>query len=597
MEAITAYKQQIAKFSKLLIEQKRTHQMWSMIRLFGFLALVALIILAFNKHLALGILAIYLAAFLFYKILKQHEQVTRAKEKSEKILKINEHEISFLESLKPFRNTGERYRDNAHPYASDFDLFGAHSLFQYIERTCTRYGKDMLAHRLKQALAKEEILANQSAISELIPKLNWRQGFMAYDLKQKDDDLDRTALTNWKEYNTVLVHKNYFAIIRIILPIIALIAFVGLCFYVPWYIALLAFLPSILIQRRYAEHIDTFHTFSEHSLKYISAYKNLIEEIENEVFHDPRLKDLQATFLKGKRTSKKLKQLEWYLSQIDIKNNFFGAIFNIITLYDIQFTLALEKWKEENKQDLDAWTNALAEFELLQSLANLAFNNKDWTFPEIQGNSIACTQIGHPLIAANKRVSNTITLPVEQHIKLITGSNMAGKSTFQRTIGMNMILSYCGSKVCAKQLSLPILQVLSSMRTQDDLSKDASGFYAELLRLKMVLEKVQSNGQNYFFIDEILKGTNTDDRHKGSKALIKQLLRSKGAGLISTHDLELAKLEDELNGQLENISFEVDVIDDKLAFDYTVKKGVSKSFNASKLMESIGIQIEENDPS
>jgi len=171
---------------------------------------------------------------------------------------------------------------------------------------------------------------------------------------------------------------------------------------------------------------------------------------------------------------------------------------------------------------------------------------------------------------------------------------MAGKSTFQRTVGMNMILAYCGSKVCATRLELPILQVLSSMRTQDDLSKDASGFYAELLRLKMVLEQVQSRDNNYFFIDEILKGTNTDDRHKGSKALIRQLLKSNGAGLISTHDLELAKLEESLDGQLENICFEVDVIDDKLSFDYTVKKGVSKSFNASKLMESIGIEIDED---
>lgn len=593
-QAITAYKSQITKYEELLNVQKKKHQLWSMIRLFGFIALVAIIILAFSNHYALGILAIYIAAFIFIKIMRTHDKISKEKEKSESIIQINRSEIKFLTDLIPFRDSGEQYQDNTHPYSSDLDLFGQNSLYQYIERTCTRYGRDKLAARLSSPLSKEDILINQTAISELIEKLDWRQGFMSYDLNKEDDALDKSALVKWKETESVLTGNKLLYYLRFIVPIIAIVLFIVLCNYIPWYLALSAFLPSILIQRKYAAHIDGLLNVSEHSLKYISSYGSLIEEIENENFESDKLIALQAQFLKGDRTSQKLKALDWYIEQLSIKNNFFGAIFNVLTLYDVHFTLLLEKWKDTNKADIDNWTDALAEFEFLESLANLAYNNNEWTFPIIKGEVIECNNIGHPLISVAKRVTNSISLPAQQHIKLITGSNMAGKSTFQRTVGMNMILAYCGSKVCATRLELPILQVLSSMRTQDDLSKDASGFYAELLRLKMVLEQVQSRDNNYFFIDEILKGTNTDDRHKGSKALIRQLLKSNGAGLISTHDLELAKLEESLDGQLENICFEVDVIDDKLSFDYTVKKGVSKSFNASKLMESIGIEIDED---
>ncbi len=592
-QAIQEYENQIEKYGRILLTQKSKHRLWSLIRLFSFLALIAIVILAFANNKILGILAIYVSAFVFVKIMRTHDKITREKEKTEAILKINENEKSFLKDLRPFRYSGERYLNNLHPYTSDLDIFGENSLYQYLERSCTRYGRKKIADRLSKPISKEEILANQESVTELETLLDWRQGFMAYDLQRKDEALDEKALTKWKESPSLFMNNNIIAIMRFGLPILALAACILLCYYVPWYLALLAFLPSILLQRKYANHINEMQNLSEHSLKYISSYSSLIEEIENGTFTSENLNHLQSQFLSGEKASKKLKKMTWYLDQIDIKNNFFGAIFNILTLYDIHFTFLLEQWKEKNKEEINAWTDSLAEFEFLQSLANLGFNNSTWTFPRIGGEAIACHNIGHPLIAEDKRICNTIDLAVKQHIKLITGSNMAGKSTFQRTIGMNMVLAYCGSRVCASALQLPILQVLSSMRTQDDLSKDASGFYAELLRLKMVLEEVQASNDNYFFIDEILKGTNTDDRHKGSKALIKQLLQSHGAGLISTHDLELAKLEDVLNGQLENICFEVDVIDDKLSFDYTVKKGVSKSFNATKLMESIGINMDD----
>jgi len=593
-QAIKEYKEQINTYEVRLSEEKKNYRLWSLIRFLSFLLFASIIIVLFTKNIWLGIIAIYVSAYIFFKIIHKHIAISEAKERSESIIEINKAEIAFLTDLNPFRSTGKNYFDNNHPYSSDLDLFGDNSLFQYIERTATRFGKNKLAQRLSKAISKDEILLNQGAVAELEMKLDWRQRFIAGAPKESDEALDDQALARWTAVPSFLLGNRTVNILRFILPIISLAAFVVLCFYIPYYFALIAFIPSILFQRKYSAQIDELQFLSEHSLKYISSYKNLIETIENEKFDSLKLKELQSHFLKQERTSKKLKRLDWYLDQLDLKNiKIFGTLFNMLTLYDIHFTLLIEKWKKENKDDISKWTDSLAEFEFLQSLANLSFNNSTWNFPSIGGNSIKCIEIGHPLLTAEKRISNTIDLAVPKHIKLITGSNMAGKSTFQRTIGINMILAYCGSKVCATEMQLPILQLLSSMRTQDDLSKDASGFYAELQRLKMVLDEVQAKDNNYFLIDEILKGTNTVDRHKGSKALIKQLLQANGAGLISTHDLELAKLEETENGNLQNICFEVDVVDDKLIFDYKVKKGTSKSFNATQLMENIGIKIDD----
>ena len=260
----------------------------------------------------------------------------------------------------------------------------------------------------------------------------------------------------------------------------------------------------------------------------------------------------------------------------------------------MHWVLRLENWKALQKKQLPEWFDALQEFEGILSLATLFYNNPDWVFPKINNTpTLVAKAMGHPLIGSSSRICNDLEMPTTGHIKLITGSNMAGKSTFLRTAGLNIILAMSGSVVCAKAFSLPPLQVYSSMRTVDALHESTSSFYAELKRLKIIIEAVDAQSNIFFILDEILKGTNSNDRHTGSKALIKQFIYSNGSGLIATHDLELGSLESSYDGAIENLCMEVEVEKGKLLFDYKIKKGVSQSFNATQLMKDIGIRIVE----
>ena len=296
-----------------------------------------------------------------------------------------------------------------------------------------------------------------------------------------------------------------------------------------------------------------------------------------------------------------IRRLSYIIRQLNVRYNAFSFIFNIFGLWELQYVYRLEQWKAAVQGHLPRWFEAMASFEALSSLGNIHHNNPEWAFPAItNGAVVEAEELGHPLLHRDKRVCNEIHLPTNGHIKLITGSNMAGKSTFLRTVGLNMVLAMAGAPVCARSMALPPLQVYTSMRTQDALQESTSSFYAELKRLKFIIEAVEDTAdhqppqlQAFFLLDEILKGTNSNDRHTGSKALIRQLIRSRGSGIIATHDLELGQLEAEANGTIENLRIEVEIQDGELHFDYKLKKGVSQSFNATLLMKRMGIKIEE----
>ena len=333
-----------------------------------------------------------------------------------------------------------------------------------------------------------------------------------------------------------------------------------------------------------------------HAEKMLSVYGRLMAHIEKEEFQSPRLKELKNAFvLEQQPASGAINRLAYLISQLNVRYNPFAIIVNIIMLWDLRWVRQLELWKEKWRDQLPKWFEALEEFEALSSLATLWYNNPDWVLPVIQEKQqLNALGLGHPLIATDKRITNDFVSPVSGHVKLVTGSNMAGKSTFLRTVGLNIVLAMAGSPVCAKRMELPLLQVYSSMRTQDALHESTSSFYAELKRLKTIIEAVEAKDNIFFLLDEILKGTNSNDRHTGSKALIKQLIESGGGGIIATHDLELGLLEAQYGGAVENLCMEVEVQGDELIFDYTIKKGVSQSFNATHLMRNMGIKIVES---
>jgi len=317
--------------------------------------------------------------------------------------------------------------------------------------------------------------------------------------------------------------------------------------------------------------------------------------IERTEYKAPYLKYLQEQFRQQNKTaSAKLKDLKHILERLDMRYNIVVFIpLDIILQWDLQQVLALEKWKQKNHKNVIEWFTALGAFEAVNSLAVLSFNHPQWCFPSFKPNHffIEGKDIGHPLIPADKCVNNPLKIDHAGELMLVTGSNMAGKSTYLRSIGVNTILAMAGAPVCACTFILSPVQIISSMRIADNLEENTSTFYAELKKLKTVIDKVNNGEKIFILLDEILRGTNSLDRHTGSVALVKQLIKHNAAGIIATHDVELAELKENYPANILNYHFDVQVNNDELYFDYKLKEGICTSLNASILMKKIGIEL------
>ena len=260
-------------------------------------------------------------------------------------------------------------------------------------------------------------------------------------------------------------------------------------------------------------------------------------------------------------------------------------IINIAFMWDFRCITMLSKWKSKNGKYLKSWLEVIGEFEALSSFANIAFENESWCFPDLheEGMILKAENLGHPLLG-QRRVCNNITIKDKGSVLLITGSNMSGKSTFLRTVGINLVMSYCGAPVCASSFTASIMNVYSCMRVSDNLEKSISSFYAEILRIKMIVNASKGNNEIFFLLDEIFKGTNSIDRHLGASMLIKQLSKSGASGMVSTHDLELGDLEKEM-AKLSNYHFQEHYENGDLRFDYKLRRGISINRNAMHIIK------------
>jgi len=582
-------------------EAKRLHSKYnkfSLVRLFTFLAAIVIAaILGALTHPVIGVVLFLAFMIAFYFFVQWHQKIQTAQIHNERLATLNQQEENTLKHDYSAYDDGIQFNDPEHPYTIDMDIFGPYSLFQYTNRTSTAIGRKTLADYFNTTVTSPEIVARQKAIQELTPMLDWRQDFQALGLDTEDELRFSNALQEWLQQDTVIYGAAKYKWAMMIVPIISVAGIIAAIFWLPWQVLLLTFLPAAYFLKTTREAIDKIVHQTESVDRILFVYSKLIQHIEEQSFQSKKLRELTLGLAgTGSKdaASAKIKRLSYLVGQLNVRNNIFAIILNLIGLWDLRWTYKLEEWKQEQQHDLGHWFNSMAELETLSSFANLYYNNPEWIFPTIHEQALLETKdFGHPLIHHDKRITNNFTSPTEGHIKLVTGSNMAGKSTFLRTVGLNIILACIGSPVCAKEMRLPILKVYSSMRTQDALHESTSSFYAELKRLKFIIGAVEAGDQIFFLMDEILKGTNSKDRHTGSKALIKQLIKNKGAGIIATHDLELGALEAQYGGAIENLCMEVRVEDGKLFFDYTLEKGVSQSFNATILMQNMGIRIDD----
>lgn len=596
MEPLQFYQQRLGE---LKIELKKLQQRKSAFALLRLGAIIAIIV-GFYFLWSMGIIYVIVASvlllFIFTRLIYADLKNQSEIEHNNYLIRINEDELKCLAGNYYDFESGSEHIPKEHPYANDLDIFGRASLFQYINRTTSEPGSKQLAEYLKSPASISVILERQTAIKELSLKVRWIQDLQANSKKNKITFSGKSRLEVWIKEPLLFSNFKPWKWLRYLLPIIILGIVTLFIFdvvgYTIFYLGLLIFAA---IAYQINKYVAPLHEQLSKVTDELNTLSSNISSIEKEKFESSLLKKWQCVFLeKNKKASDSILKIKKILDKLDLRYNLVLSLpLNLLLLWNLQQVLDLEKWKQTRQNNIDSWFDTLADFEALNSFAVLFFNQPEWIFPAIISEyfSIEGKEIGHPLIPVEKRVDNFIDIPTNTELMLVTGSNMAGKSTYLRSIGVNVVLAMAGSPVCARAFSVSHVQVISSMRITDNLEESTSTFYAELKKLKTIIEKVNAGEKVFILLDEILRGTNSLDRHTGSKALIKQLIKKKAAAIIATHDLELANLKEDFSENILNYHFDVQVSNDELYFDYLLKPGVCNSLNASILMKKIGIEL------
>jgi DNA mismatch repair ATPase MutS len=547
-----------------------------------------------GTFILLPVTVLFVGTFLY--ILAKHLANNTAIGNLQRLIQISETEKQVLAHHFTHLPDGSQLEPENHEYANDLDIFGRASLFQYINRCTSEQGNKLFANWLLNPAPSEIIEERQQAVKELSQQLEWRQQLQSYGIAHSIDIDTERKIENWLLEDFQFLGKTHWNLFRFILPAIS---FALLTLHLIEIIPSAIFYPSIFLMLLVSFGISKMIMPSFTQLNKVAPQLETLSDsvswIEKADLKSKRLTELKSKYIDGSvLSSQTIKKLKKILDNTDLRLNPLVFIpLNTFLFWDLQQVLILENWKKENKEHIADWFHGLAEIECLSSLATLSFNHPDWAYPIIskEHGTVIAEELGHPLIHKEKLVTNSFSTEGNEGLNLITGSNMAGKSTFLRSVGVNIVLAMMGSPVCAKSFTVSNVKVISSMRVSDNLEENTSTFYAELKKLKEVIEAVYRNEKVILLLDEILRGTNSADRHTGSKALIKQLIHHNAVGLIATHDLELAILSNEFPDKLHNYHFDVQVAGDELYFDYKLKKGVCTSMNASLLMKKIGIEL------
>jgi hypothetical protein len=591
------YHQQLEIFNQQLMDlkQKRTRIGWTRFAVF-----VVTIIISYKIFSSFGLMGLIpaIAGISILLFLVSLDVSNNAKIQNTKtLLQLNEEELRIIAHQYTDRENGSQFLPAEHAYANDLDLFGPASLYQWLSRCFTQQGRRLLAANLLQPLPVSFILLRQEAIKELAQNLAWRQQWQAFAM-QNTITLDMQAkIESWLNEEEKHFLQPAWKTGVIIYSIITLTTAVA---------AVLDYIPGAVFSGLYFLYLMTSVLFSSKTVRSYVHLNGIVKEtatlqaligwLESEKFVSSHLKNLQQE-IKGSSVSagEEIKSLKTILDRFDLRTSIVGFLFfNPFLLWDVQQMMALNAWRRRNKTLVHQWFNALAEVEVVHSISTVHFNHAAWAFPTFASSHFTFEgeNIGHPLIPDEQRVTNGFALEGVAKIELITGSNMAGKSTFLRSLGVNVVLAQMGSPVCASRLLLSPVQVVSSMRIADNLAENTSTFYAELKKLRTIIEMVKAHQQVFILLDEILRGTNSYDRHKGAAALIKQLIRENAVAVIATHDVELAQLETSFPQSITNYHFDVKIEGEELYFDYKLRPGVCQSLNASLLMKKIGIDLE-----
>ena len=528
----------------------------------------------------------------FIFLVSKHSNLDRRRSKLTALIRINETEINVLNGNLESLATGRKFVDHSHHYSYDIDLFGKGSFFQYLNRTVIESGKKVLGNMLASN-DTVKIVDKQEAIKELSEKPSWRQNFSATG-SLVHVDIKSSQILTWLTNQETFVPKSM-RLLPLLFSLVSLVLFLlNYLNMLPLSVTTLWFFVGVGVTGVYIKKINEFYQNASNAKETFKQYHQLLDLIESEEFTSKLLKAKQEEIKKqGKKASEIFLQFSKMLDAFDQRNNMLvGIVANAFALRDLQLCYKIEAWIDANQDQVAHWFDVIAFFDAQNSLGNFVFNHPDHCFPEIVSSKfvIDAQQLGHPLISKEKRVDNDFSIQGTNFF-IITGANMAGKSTFLRTVSLSIIMANIGLPVCAKSFDYSPIKLITSMRTSDSLTDDESYFFSELKRLKMIIESVQLTekpGDYFIILDEILKGTNSIDKATGSRKFVERLVKLGAMGIIATHDLSLCEISKDLS-EVKNYYFDAEIIDNELHFDYTFKEGICKNMNASFLLKKMEI--------
>lgn len=541
-----------------------------------------------------------LTGIIFTGLVFRHQHLKQDKKYAQSMLKINEQSIArFSDTWTSFPDTGSEFIEEDHPYGVDLDIFGKRSLFQLINGANTFLGRQRLKDMLTNpSLEKNSVIRRQVIIKELAEHVDFRQNLQAEGILSSNINTNPEELIHWaKSSQNIWTLPVVVLLIRLSSIILIMTTALALVMpkVIPFFIPLLIILFHALLLFYFRKDTSSAFVIAGKYLKSIKSFQHMLKLFEEEVFTSSELKELQKELLnkKGQTAFLQTKKLAKAVDMTYIRHHQLYLIFNFFTLWDFHCMTALERWKSESGNEIKKWLHILGEIEALSSISKLTFDHPDWCTPVFIENSrkITAKDLGHPLLSET-RITNNLEINHAGEVLLITGSNMSGKSTFLRTAGINLVLAYMGSSVCAHEFQCSFLHIYTSMRINDNLDTGTSSFFAELVRIKRIIEESKKEKPIIFLLDEIFKGTNSRDRHTGAKHLIKKLSKTGSIGLVSTHDLELGDLAKESH-YIKNYHFAEYYQNGNIYFDYKLKPGISTTRNAIFLMKMAGIDIND----
>ncbi len=589
------YQQRIDVIKNNLSVLQRKHLVISLMRLFFFISSIITFLWLIPLIPLFGSICGFTLLIAFFVSVKWHKRVEDTRDYQLKLLEINQREAKSCQGDNSEFDEGREFIDMEHAYSYDVDLFGKGSLFQFLNRTETVEGKKLLSFWLKNIpLPASDILKHQQSISELAIDLEFRQSFGASGKLYPTDENEIESIKNWLNQPSFFKSKKAYALMLWIWPVLNLVVLALVIGHqLPWSVILYLMVFNLGWQGFWLKEFNKRYailSLSHQQLKKLLQLMLIIEKMKPEAPLNQELH--QKLFHEAVPVSRQITHLTKLLDALDTRNNILmGIILNSFLFWDWQCLWRIEKWQQTHQLDFEEWQKTIAYIDALISLANFRFNHPEYIFPQLQTSffEFNAESLGHPLLDEETRICNHFNITDAPRFAIVTGANMAGKSTFLRTIAINLILAGCGAPVCARRLVFTPLPLFTSMRNEDSLMKHESYFFAELKRLQHITQELNKGEKLFIILDEILRGTNSEDKRKGSFGFIKKIILKNAYGLVATHDLELARLAEQQPEIFKALCFEVSMENNELQFNYKLQPGVTKNMNASFLMKQMGI--------